>query len=106
MKKVFANHSDVCHVWAQQSQKAGRANNIFFENSIIYSYGYHYKMAKIHDTNGDIVLINSRGYSSSTAKHTTYVIRAISHLKSLYCPVVDPQNEADHAENVKYFLAI
>jgi hypothetical protein len=79
MKKVFSSHSQLCHVWANQLQSEGRAANMFFNGPVIYSYGYHYEIARYVDTptGHKICLINSAGYSNSTAKHTTHVRRAI-----------------------------
>jgi len=78
MKKVFSN-SQCCHVWAQQKQDEGRGHNIFFEKESIYSYGRHFKMAEF--IRPDVVLVNSRGYSSSTSKHQGYVRGALHGLK-------------------------
>lgn len=106
MRKTFSNHSEVCHVWAQQTQDEGRASNIYFHGRIIYSYGAHYKMACFHasrDNDTPFVLINSSGYSSSTAKHTYHVRRAVEHLLTIDCPNVDPQTAQDHKNNIGYF---
>lgn len=75
MKKVF-NNSEICHVFAQQTQNEGRtsANNIFFYDNKIYSYGYHYKLAEIIENN--TILINNSGYSSSTGKHINLITNA------------------------------
>lgn len=55
---------------------AGRKTNghcpasIFFEGDTIYSYGYHYPLARIiRNDNQTIVLLNDSGYSNTTAKH-------------------------------------
>lgn len=75
MKKVF-NNSEICHVFAQQSQNEGRTsnNNIFFYDNKIYSYGYHYKLAEIIENN--TIIINNTGYSNSTAKHINLITNA------------------------------
>lgn len=75
MKKVF-NNSEICHIYAQQSQNEGRTtnNNIFFYDNKIYSYGYHYKLAEIIENN--TILINDSGYSNSTAKHINLITNA------------------------------
>ena len=77
MRRVFKNHDEVCHVWAQQTQSEGRAGNIFFRDKSIYSYGCHFEMARFVDT--ETVFITSRGYSVSTAKHLGLVRRAVRH---------------------------
>jgi len=62
MKKVFKNHSEVCHIFAQRTHSEGRAGNIFFEGDTIYSYGYHYQLAKFIDSEKDetAILINDK----------------------------------------------
>ena len=79
MKKVFSSHSELAHVWANQLQYEGRASSMFFYGPVIYSYGYHYEIARYIETpNGQkVCFINSNGYSSSTAKHTRHVTHAI-----------------------------
>lgn len=75
MKKVF-NNTEICHVYAQQTQTEGRTttNNIFFEDNKIYSYGYHYKLAEIIENN--TIIINNTGYSNSTSKHINLIRNA------------------------------
>lgn len=52
---------------------------MFFSGPVIYSYGYHYEIARYIETpNGQkVCFINSNGYSNSTAKHTAHVRHAI-----------------------------
>jgi len=96
MKTVFSNHHEVCHVWAYESQSHGKANNIFFENEKIYSYGHHYLAAQIHtNKKGEkFVLINNNSYSSSTSKHLCSIRSAVSHLPSAHVENVDDPKEA------------
>jgi len=107
MKKVFSSHSECAHVWAQQSQDSGKSANMFFEGTRIFSYGYHYCIANFIKPN--LVLINSKGYSNSTAKHHNHVLRSLRNdIKSFSVPSVgwskyDFQNEIDHKENLAYF---
>jgi hypothetical protein len=64
---------------------------MFFEGPVIYSWGYHYEIARfIQAPNGEnVVFINSNGYSNSTAKHTNHVISAIPrNIKKYYVPFV------------------
>ncbi len=96
LKKVFSSNSQLAHVWAAQQQDAGRSSNMFFEGTSIYSYGFHYCIAKMH---GDIVLINSKGYSNSTSKHTHEVRRAVTHKTVFYVPEV---NSPDSEANILY----
>lgn len=84
MKRKFSSHSEVAHVWAQQSQSMGDASRMYFRDSTIYSYGSHFP-AGIFIT-PDIVAINSDHYSISTTKHMGYVRDAVSHKQCLYLP--------------------
>lgn len=97
MKRVFSNHAEVCHVWAQQKQSEGKASRIFFEGPSIYSYGRHFEMARFIDAN--TVFITSRRYSVSTAKHLSMVRGAVSHKTVFEVP-----SFTDHAENVRHYI--
>jgi hypothetical protein len=97
MRRVFSNHSEVCHVWAQQKQSQGKSGNIFFDGVSIYSYGRHFEMARFIDE--ETVFITSRGYSVSTAKHLSLVRGAVQH-KTVYTV---PQFTY-HPDNVRYFI--
>lgn len=96
MKKVFSNNSEVCHIWASQTQSEGSANNIFFENKSIFSYGKHFEIARFFD---NCVLFTSKNYSVSTAKHKGEVKRAISHKKVFTVYSV----EGNHEKNIEYY---
>lgn len=98
MKKVFRNHREVCHIWAQQNQSEGRASRIFFDGVSIYSYGRHFEMARF--VRPDLVFITNQGYSVSTSKHLSYMRQAVSHIKSFTVP-----SFSDHVANVQYFLS-
>jgi len=93
-RTVFNNHAEVCHVWAQGTQSNGRAGNIFFEESKLYSYGYHYLMAKTHlatKTGVRFALVNSYVYSSSTSQHLGHTRDALNGLMP-YFTVSDPSD--------------
>lgn len=79
MKTVFQSNSELAHVWANQLQIEGKANNMFFNGPVIFSYGTHYEIARLVESkNGQkVCFVNSNGYSSSTAKHTAHVWNAI-----------------------------
>lgn len=80
MKTVFQSNSELAHVWANQLQIEGKANNMFFNGPVIFSYGTHYEIARLVESkNGQkVCFVNSNGYSSSTAKHTAHVWNAIA----------------------------
>lgn len=79
MKKVFSSNSELAHVWANQLQSEGRASSMFFYGPVIYSYGYHYEIARFVETsNGQkVCFVNANGYSKTTGKHTAHVWNAI-----------------------------
>lgn len=74
MKTVFSS-KEIFHIYNSQSQQSGRtsSNNIFFDGTKVWSYGTHYLMGQLY---GNAILINSRGYSVTTAKHTSFLRRA------------------------------
>lgn len=91
MKKVFSSHASLSHAWANQTHEIGKASAMFFEGPVIYSYGYHYEIARfIQAPNGEnVVFINRNGYSKSTAKHTNHVSGAIpQNITKFYVPFV------------------
>lgn len=99
MKLVYSN-KQLCHLWAHQTQAHGRNANksLFFNGSVIWSYGDHFPAAKIYD---DVVLINSETYSNTTAKHLSDIRSAVTHRKCLYVPkVLNP----DAIENHEFYV--
>jgi hypothetical protein len=106
MRIVLRNHNEVAHVWAQQNQHHGRANNMFFYGASIYSYGEHFTLAKFQE-NG-VVLINSERYSVSTSKHSSIVWRAIPQKTVAFSvPSTGSQREErNDFENVSYYAKI
>ena len=82
MKTVFSNAHDVIHAFAQRNQPHGRSSNVFFYNNEIYSYGYHYLLGKFIDDK--TIVIDNRGYSSTTAKHISWIIGGTSQYKQFF----------------------
>jgi hypothetical protein len=83
MKTVFTP-SELPHVFARQSQVEGKtaSRNFFFQRSTIYSYGYHFPIAKFLDDG--TVLFTNREYSRTTAKHISAVHYALNHKEKIY----------------------
>ena len=105
MRTVLKNHSEVSHYWANKIQPQGKACNMFFEGDIIYSYGYHFPMAK--HINDNLILFTSKGYSVSTSKHLGITRSAIpSEIEVLTVPEVDIRNNTltSHIDNIEYFI--
>lgn len=81
MKTVFSSNSQLAHVWANQSQESGRANNTYFSGCDIYSYGSHFLAARIYVVKGKrFALVRSDKYSNTTAKHLSEIRSALSGL--------------------------
>tara|TARA_R110000851_G_scaffold282411_1_gene435938 strand:+ start:988 stop:1947 length:960 start_codon:yes stop_codon:yes gene_type:complete len=80
-------NSQVAHIWAQNNGGSGKTNNgnVFFEHGAIYSYGYHFPMAKFLDDK--TVLINNDSYSPSTGQQQSEMRQALDYDKitRLYC---------------------
>jgi len=103
MRVVLRNHNEVAHVWAQQNQHHGRANNMFFYGASIYSYGEHYTLAKFQ-SNG-VVLINSERYSKSTSEHSSIVYSAIAKKTVTFTvpSTGSEREERNDLKNVSYY---
>jgi hypothetical protein len=88
MKTVFSN-SDLVHTFAQRSQSEGRTttNGMFFRDDKIYSYGYHYLLGEFIDDK--TIIINDRGYSSSTGKHIGMLRNATRQYRQLFTTDID-----------------
>ena len=97
MRTVLRNNDEVCRVWARQKQSQGKSGNIFFDGPRIYSYGRHFEAARFVDA--ETVLITSRRYSRSTAKHLSLVRRAVTHKTRFIVP-----SFTDHQENIVYLI--
>lgn len=106
MKTVFPNR-EIPHKWVHQTQSDARGSHIFFEGPTIYSYGRHFPIATIHEhkTRGKLILFTSRDYSATTAKHKSYVSRAIPHdWRTIVCPhVLERGPEGRHGDNITDF---
>lgn len=92
------NNSEIGHAWIHRSSDNGRgtASNIFFEGDTIYSYGYHFAIAKQYD---DFILFNKDNYSSTTSKHLSHVRSAISHHTIYEVARPNAEGKKEHLEN-------
>lgn len=91
-------NAEIAHIWANELNYKGQQGNLFFQGKTVYSYGYHFAIAKHIDYK--TVLITTRGYSNSTAKHIQLVKQAISHKDKIYC--FNPTGS--HDENINRFI--
>lgn len=80
MKTVFSN-SEITHVFCNRIQNEGRTstNSMFFNNNVLYSYGYHFELAKFIEFNGFTYLfVNTASYSNTTSKHQSNLRSSIN----------------------------
>ena len=71
----MVGHQDLAINFASGFTK-GTGSRMFIEGDVIYSYGRHFPIAlRLKD---NIFLVNIDKYSSSTSRHQSYVISAIS----------------------------
>lgn len=61
------------------TNRTNRTNcsSVFGDGDIVYSYGYHYPLATIRDGKA---WINTRGYSTTTAKHIVWAFNACAQI--------------------------
>lgn len=104
MKTVFSN-SELAHEWAYQSQNEGRTSNesFYFNGNTIYSYGSHFPIASISETNSYDVYFTTRSYSNTTAKHISLVRNAVSHKNLIYCHNPLAASRGLHSGNIQAF---
>lgn len=84
--KRLVKSEQVAHLWANKSQSDARNANgsLWFKGNSIYSYGLHYELGRHIIYNGvPLVMINSTGYSVTTAKQIRMARSATSHLLQL-----------------------
>lgn len=104
----MATHEEVAIRWADKG-RAIKGHNVFMspDRQTIYSYGYHYPIARwATDKAGrDVVLFNACKSSVSTECQKTIVRRAISPTVDVY-HVANPMasSDGDHLGNVKYMM--
>lgn len=62
-------------------KNTGHSMNMFIDGNTVFSYGYHFPIARITDTKDEngktIALFTNRGYSNTTAKHKNLVSVAL-----------------------------
>lgn len=107
MKTKF-NNSELSHIWANQTQSHGKGSNMFFEHETIYSYGYHFIIAK-YVTNKEgqkCIFLNQRSYSNSTNKQQSLVFRAIPENVTFYRVVSfsDHHGIQAHNDNLTHYI--
>ena len=74
-------------------------NRMFFENDKLYSYGYHYVIARI-DRERNIVLLNNNKSSPTTNRHKNIVENVIENT----APCIKVFNVPNPSTNLEYNL--
>ena len=98
IKTVFGSAEEVCHLWAHQTQETAKSSNCYFNGDTVYSYGSHFPMGKIVTRKGQTaVLLTTRDYSNTTAKHKGYARGATRHMTQFFVPVLSakPREQFD-----------
>lgn len=98
----MATNLETTRNWLRQSGKAQNGNNTFYRDATIYSYGYHFPIARIVHapvTHERIILMTTRGYGNATAKHKSIVwgLLCRSNFRVFH---VDDVLADDHAANL------
>jgi len=67
------NHDQIARAWAAREvpEQGNKGHHIFCDRNTIYSYGYHFPIARFVDS--ETVLFNADGYSKSTGRHKSIV---------------------------------
>jgi len=99
---TYKNSDVVEHFLAFGTNEKIHSKSVFFEKDVLFSYGYHFPLC-IRLKNG--FLVNSDGYSNTTARHKGLVKRGLrtedfkllntAELKTLI-------NENENGENFKF----
>lgn len=87
--KWYQSHNAVIEAFvdAPMDERGGKANNLFFEDGVLYSYGHHFPLAvPLKRNDYKFFVVNGDNYSSSTAAHRGKVFRAISQEKYAVIP--------------------
>lgn len=103
MKTIYKS-SEIADLWLRGDIDFASTSgmNFYFREDAIYSYGAHFMIARIlKNSNGDVaILLTTRGYSNTTAKHIAHVTGAVikSGAKVIRCAY---PNDNMHNENFK-----
>ena len=97
------NSRDLAGVWASQSEEDGQngGNTFFFKGESIYSYGYHFKIARLVPVD-NLVLFTTNDYSATTRQHKGLVRRALEgRWRIVEVHDVEAETEEQHHSNYK-----
>ena len=90
---------EIAHAFAYGATEGHTGNyNLYISGDCIYSYGSHFCIAR--RVNENTILMTTRTYSNTTARHISYVRNACRHFSFVYCH--NPM--ASHASNLDEYL--
>lgn len=100
------NNSQVAHVWANQSRESGEGSNFFFHGKSIWSYGRHFEVARLMQTEkGKTISVHtSARYSNSTARHQSYAYSACHGLHEVFTLPVFPVSREDFKSAFEWYM--
>lgn len=75
---------------------SGKGSNLFIEDDTIYSYGYHFPVAR---RLGNCYLFNSDSYSRSTSRHQLYIRCELPENRIIECPGCDLNKAREYITN-------
>ena len=101
------NNSQVAHVWANQSRESGEGSNFFFHEESIFSYGHHFEVARLMQTEkGKTISVHtSESYSNSTSQHQSYARQACHGLHEVFTMPTFPVNRGDFKATFAWYMA-
>jgi hypothetical protein len=107
-KTVFSGFYDIAHIFANEPERNVKCRNGFVQDNIIYSYGYHFPIAKRHyaEDGKETIFFTLKSYSNTTSKHISAVWGATAHLDRLYMIDVPGRYQGDpyHTTNIEYWV--
>ncbi|MCP3684450.1 MAG: hypothetical protein GY861_17360 [bacterium] len=92
---MVVSHSKLAESF-RNGATSGKSNTMFIEGDTIYSYGYHFPIARRF---GDKFLFTTNKYSITTAKHKSEVSSALSDCKLIYvskCELSNTKAQIEH----------
>jgi len=107
-KTVFSGFYDIAHIFANEPERNVKCRNGFVQDNTIYSYGYHFPIAKRHyaEDGKETIFFTLKSYSNTTSKHVRAVWNATAHLDRLYMIDVPGRYQGDpcHTTNIEYWV--
>ncbi|WP_286850657.1 MULTISPECIES: hypothetical protein [Sphingobacterium] len=97
-RKHYPTQQQCAHAWAHGISKNGQSSSLYFEGSVIYSYGEHFPIVRIHN---HTVFFTEKAYSRTTSSHISISSSAVSHLNYVFVHYV-PEDDGDPANNRKF----